>query len=204
MEVVLATGNPGKLKELKEIALDVAGNSKAVSELQLLLAPEGFNPDETGTTYEENAILKAREAGKLTGKISVADDSGIEVDALDGRPGLHSARYAPGNDANRRQKLLDELVGVPEGKRQARFICHMAVWSPDTNDIIYTVRGVWEGRIGFEERGTEGFGFDPIFYLPDIDTTAAELPAKEKNIHSHRGQAWRQVLAFMEKTFMPK
>lgn len=204
MQVVLATGNPGKLRELQEIALEVISDSASAGGLELLLAPAGFNPEETGATYEENAILKAREAGQLTGKFCVADDSGIEVDALDGRPGLRSARYAPGSDANRRQKLLEELNGVPEGRRQARFVCQMAVWSPDTSDIIYTAKGVWEGRIGFEERGTEGFGFDPIFYLTDTDKTAAELSAKEKNIHSHRGQAWRQVLGFFQKTFMPR
>lgn len=197
MKIVLATKNPGKLKELSEMAKELAE-----TEFEFLLAPDEFDPEETGNTYLENAIIKATEAARMTNEFSVADDSGLAVDALDGRPGVFSARYCEGTDGDRRAKLLGELKDVPEGKRGAQFVCCMAVCDPKDLTVIYTVETYWRGRIGFEERGSGGFGFDPIFYENNSDVTAAQLPAVEKNEKSHRGQAWRQVLAFMEKTFI--
>lgn len=197
MKIVLATKNPGKLKELSEMAKELAE-----TEFEFLLAPDEFDPEETGNTYLENAIIKATEAARMTDEFSVADDSGLAVDALDGRPGVFSARYCEGTDGDRRAKLLGELKDVPEGKRGAQFVCCMAVCDPKDLTVIYTVETYWRGRIGFEERGSGGFGFDPIFYENNSDVTAAQLPAVEKNEKSHRGQAWRQVLAFMEKTFI--
>ncbi len=170
--------------------------------IEFELAPREFDPKETGSTYLENAVIKAREAAMMTKSIAVADDSGLEVDALGGRPGLHSARYCQGDDGARRHKLLDELKTVAEGERQAAFVCWMAVYDPERDSTIYTAEGIWRGRIGFEERGEGGFGFDPIFYMNNSDITAAQLPSQEKNLKSHRGQAWRQVLAFLEKTFI--
>lgn len=166
------------------------------------LAPAQFNPEESGSTYLENAVIKAREAAMMTKSIAVADDSGLEVDALGGRPGLHSARYCEGDDGARRHKLLHEMKDVPKGERQAAFVCWMAVFDPEKNSTIYTAEGIWAGQIGFEERGDGGFGFDPIFYMNNSDVTAAQLSSQEKNLKSHRGQAWRQVLAFLEKTFI--
>lgn len=200
MRIVLATKNPGKLKELNELA------QGRLEGLELILAPDQFDPEETGTTYLENAIIKAREAARMTGLVSIADDSGIEVAALGGRPGIHSARYCEGNDRDRRLKLLDEMKDVPAGERQAQFVCWMAICDPNDKSqdqsIIYKAEGIWRGRIGFDERGAGGFGFDPVFYETDSDVTAAQLPAVEKNLKSHRGQAWREVLGFLEKTFI--
>ncbi len=186
MKLVLASKNPGKLKELAELA----GSS---STIEFILAPDDFDPEETGSTFEENAIIKAREAALMTGLPAIADDSGIVVDALDGRPGIKSARYCEGNDGDRRRKLLDEMKNVPQDKRQARFVCALAM-SDAKGDIIFTTLAAWEGRIGFEERGTNGFGYDPIF-LPDGEKgTAAELSSESKNSQSHRGQAFRRFL----------
>lgn len=177
-------------------------NELRETNFEFVLAPDDFGPEETGTTYLENAIIKAVEAARMTKLVSVADDSGLAVDALNGAPGVFSARYSEGSDANGRRKLLEQLKDVPEGKRGAQYVCCMAVCDPKDLQVIYTVETYWRGRIGFEERGTGGFGFDPIFYENNSDVTAAQIPAEEKNQKSHRGQAWRQVLAFMEKTFI--
>lgn len=186
MKLVLATKNPGKLKELKELA----GSSPTID---LVLAPDDFDPEETGSTFLENAIIKARAAALMTGTAAIADDSGIVVDALDGRPGIKSARYCEGDDGDRRRKLLDEMQGVPKGKRQARFVCALAM-SNASGEIVFTTQAAWEGQIAFNERGTNGFGYDPIF-LPDGETaSAAELSSESKNAQSHRGQAFKNFL----------
>lgn len=190
MKIVLATKNPGKLKEL----LELAGGAPW---LDLVLAPAEFDPEETGSTFLENATIKASAAARLTGLTAVADDSGLVVEALNGRPGIHSARYCEGDDKARRKKLLAELKDVPAGQRQAAFICNMAVANPDGR-VVQTAEGVWPGEIGFVERGENGFGYDPIFCLPGRDMTAAELPPSEKNVLSHRGQAWRAVLSYLQ------
>jgi len=195
VKIVLATKNPGKLRELSAMA-------EASPDLEFLMAPAEFDPEETGSTYLENAVIKAKEAARMTNIISVADDSGLSVDALDGRPGVHSARYCEGTDADRTRKLLKELESVPEGERGAEYVCCMAVCDPKDMSIIYQTECVWRGRLGFTEIGSGGFGFDPIFYENDSDVTSAQLPAVEKNLKSHRGRAWRQVLEFLEKTFI--
>ena len=169
MRIVIATTNAGKLKELKELA-------QANKGIEFVLAPPGFDVEETGQTFEENAIIKASAAAALTGLLSLADDSGIEVDALDGRPGIYSARYCEGSDADRRVKLLQELQSVPEPSRGAAFVCAMAVCVP-TGQAIFKTTTRWTGRVGFEERGANGFGFDPIFVLPERNQTAAEISA---------------------------
>ncbi|MBS2006886.1 MAG: RdgB/HAM1 family non-canonical purine NTP pyrophosphatase [Cyanobacteria bacterium SZAS TMP-1] len=189
MDLVLATQNKGKLKELKALA-------SAMPDLNLILAPPDFDPEETGSTFIENAVIKAREAARMTGVLSVADDSGICVDALDGRPGIHSARYCLGSDGDRRIKLLAEMAAVPVGKRQAAFVCAMALVSAQ-DELLFTCEARWPGELALAERGTHGFGFDPIFCPLGQAGTAAELEPHLKNEISHRGQAWRQVLNFL-------
>ncbi len=194
MKLCLATKNPGKLKELIKIAEEFG---RDVSGLELVLAPAEFNPEETGKTFLENAIIKATEAAKLSGLTAVADDSGLCVDALDGRPGVLSARYAEGDDAKGRAKLLAELKDIPTEKRTAAFVCAMALVEPNGN-IVFQVQKDWKGSIGVSERGTNGFGYDPIFIPDGLTITSAEMPTDDKNRISHRGQAWREVLASME------
>jgi len=192
LDLVLATQNQGKLKELKALAGSIAN-------LNLILAPPQFDPEETGSTFIENAVLKAREAARMTGKLAVADDSGICVDALDGRPGIHSARYSPGTDSDRRVKLLEEMAPVPQGKRQAAFVCAMALVDGQ-DQVLFTCEARWPGALAFDEKGSNGFGYDPIFCPEGTDTpglTAAELEPQLKNEVSHRAQAWRQVLNFL-------
>lgn len=187
MKVVLATKNPGKLKELQELASETP-------EIEFALAPPSFDADETGKTFLENAIIKAQEAARLTGCYALADDSGITVEYLDGAPGIHSARYCEGSDTDRRRKLMRE-VGNAEDRRAA-FICAMALSSPQ-GEILHSSLGRWFGEIGFDERGQNGFGYDPIFWLPEMQKTAAELSSEMKNRISHRAQAWRQMASFL-------
>lgn len=191
MKVVIATSNPGKLREFKALAANE-------SWLELVLAPEGFNPEETGKTFIENAKIKAKAAAQQTGLLSVADDSGLIIEALNGRPGIHSARYCEGSDADRTNKVLSELVDVPEDRRQGAFMCAMAVAEPDTS-ISHTVIRYWEGLIGREVRGENGFGYDPIFWPIGKNCTAAELDPAEKNRISHRGRAWLAIVDFLKQ-----
>jgi non-canonical purine NTP pyrophosphatase, rdgB/HAM1 family len=184
-KVVLATGNAGKVKEmaglLGEFGFEVLPQSDfAVTEA-----------DETGTTFIENAIIKARHAAKLTGLPAIADDSGLEVDALKGAPGVYSARYAgvDANDADNVAKLLDAMHDVDNNARQARFHC-VLVYMRHANDPTPLVcHGVWEGQIAHASQGDNGFGYDPVFLPHDQQCTAAEMPASEKKQRSHRGQA---------------
>jgi XTP/dITP diphosphohydrolase len=191
MKVILATTNPGKLKEFSELAKDEPW-------LELELAPSGFNPKETGKTFIDNAKIKALEAAKITGTIAIADDSGIVVEALDGKPGIHSARYCEGSDADRRAKLLQEMKGIPEDRRQASFVCAMVVAEPDGNFPFNSIR-VWLGQIATEEKGTNGFGYDPIFNPNNRSCTAAELTPEEKNQVSHRAQAFKQIVNYLKQ-----
>lgn len=180
MKFVAATNNKGKLRELDDIL------SKLGFEV-VSLQDAGFNGEieESGTTFEENAMIKAETAMKATGLAAVADDSGLEVDALGGAPGVYSARYAePGR---RKTRLLEELNNVPEEERTARFVSAIACAFPDGRRI--TVRGVCEGTILFECRGTGGFGYDPLFYVPEYGQTFAEMPMELKNRISHRARA---------------
>lgn len=197
MKVCIATKNPGKLKEL----INIAQESNENKDLELILAPAEFNPEETGSTFIENAIIKAREAARLSGLMSVADDSGLCVDALDGRPGIYSARYSDGDEAKGRAKLLAELKDVSTGRRTAAFVCAMALARPD-GTIVLTVEKGWEGSICTVEKGTNGFGYDPIFIPKGMNITSAEMFAEEKNRVSHRGQAWRAVLASLKAKYL--
>ncbi len=190
-EIVLASSNQGKVREINQL---LAG-------LDLQVQPQtGFGVpdiDETGLTFVENAILKARNAAQHTGLPAIADDSGIEVDALRGEPGIYSARYAGvgASDQANLEKLLRELGDLPEEKRTARFQCLMVYMRHATDPTPLICQGTWEGRILFEPRGENGFGYDPVFYVPTHNCSSAELPADIKNSLSHRGQALRKLLA---------
>ncbi len=188
--IVLATGNAGKLKEIREIFSVVDVDIVAQSEFD---TPEAI---EDGLSFVENAIIKARNAAAHTGLPALSDDSGIEVDALDGEPGIHSARYA-GDDESNIQRLLRELDGIAKEKRTARFQCVM-VYIRHANDPVPVIaHGVWEGRILSATQGQGGFGYDPVFYVPERDCSAAELTAEDKNVLSHRGKALRQMLTLL-------
>ena len=192
--IVLATGNAGKLKEIKDIFSDVNVDIAAQSEFD---TPEAI---EDGLSFVENAIIKARNAAAYTGLAALSDDSGIEVDALNGEPGIHSARYA-GNDESNIQRLLRELEGVPDEKRTARFQCVM-VYIRHANDPVPVItQGVWEGRILQAEQGDGGFGYDPVFYVPERDCSSAQLSAEDKNSLSHRGKALRQMLEILTSSY---
>ena len=197
--VVLATGNAGKLREFREL-LAAAGFDAEVVPQGALGVP---SPEETGTTFEANALLKARHAARLTGLPAIADDSGLEVDALGGRPGVRSARYAgPGaRDEDNNALLLRELQGVEPARRSARYRCAIACVLHADEPAPIVVDGRWEGRIALARRGAGGFGYDPLFLagaaapLDGPDLTAAELAAEHKHRVSHRGHALRALLA---------
>lgn len=189
--IILASNNPGKVREFNEL---LAG-----ADLQVVPQSEFGVPDieETGLSFVENAILKARNAAAHTGLPAVADDSGLEVDALQGAPGIYSARYAGAgaSDAANLQKLLAALREVPEPERAARFQCLMVYMRHERDPTPLIFQGTWEGRILFEPRGDNGFGYDPIFFVPEQECASAELPPEVKNRLSHRGQALRALVA---------
>ncbi|MEN8803450.1 MAG: RdgB/HAM1 family non-canonical purine NTP pyrophosphatase [Thiogranum sp.] len=188
--VVLASNNVGKVREFNQLLqgseIEVIPQSEfSVAEIE-----------ETGLTFVENALLKARNAAEYTGLPAVADDSGLEVDALQGAPGIYSARYAGAgaSDMENLQKLLDALKDGPDGKRSARFQCLMVYMRDPKDPTPRIFQGTWEGRILFEARGDNGFGYDPVFYVPDQRCSSAQLPAEAKNHLSHRGQALRLLV----------
>ena len=193
-KIVFATGNKGKVKEIQMILADLGVEVTTMKEEGIFVDVE-----ENGTTYEENAMIKAREVAKYTDAIVMADDSGLEIDYLNKEPGIYSARYM-GEDTSYRIKnnnLIDRLTGIPDEKRTARFVCAIAAVLPDGREL--TTRGVIEGRIGYEERGENGFGYDPIFYVPEFGKTTAELTEEEKNMVSHRGRALKLMKEELKK-----
>lgn len=189
--IVLASNNRGKIREFNELLTD----------LEIEVHPQGEfgvpEVEETGLTFVENAILKARHASLHTGLPAIADDSGIEVDALNGAPGIYSARYAGAGagDAANVEKLLEALQEVPEAERTARFQCLLVYMRHGSDPTPIICQGTWEGRILFEPVGENGFGYDPVFHVPTHLCSAAELPADVKNALSHRGQALRQLVS---------
>lgn len=190
MKVVLASGNAGKVREFMQLLSGVGMEVHPQSEFNV---PDA---DETGLTFVENAILKARNAAQLTGLPAIADDSGIEVDALQGQPGIYSARYAgvgAGAEACN-AKLLDALKDTPEAERTARFRCCIVMMQHAADPSPIIAEGSWEGRILEAASGSEGFGYDPLFYVPTHQMSAAELDASVKNQISHRGQALKALL----------
>jgi XTP/dITP diphosphohydrolase len=197
--LVIATNNAGKLREFEELLAGCGYDLRTPRQLGY-----AFEVEETGATFQENARLKAVAAALLTGKPALADDSGLEVDALGGRPGIYSARYAGGDrtaDGMDEQEqcriVLAEMEGVPEERRGARFRCVIAIAMP-SGDVRYA-DGVFEGRIGHELRGDNGFGYDPIFIVAGRSETSAELPPREKNAISHRGQAATEALVILKE-----
>ena len=190
MQLLVATTNPGKVREYKALLSGL--NVELVG-----LADVGITTevDETGTTYAENALLKARTYAKQSRLLTLADDSGLEVDALNGRPGLHSARYAP-DSPTRIRKLLAEMSDVPDDQRSAHFQCVIALAWPDGR--AQTTSGTCEGWIARAARGSNGFGFDPIFYMPEYNATLAELPEDIKNTISHRARASQKMRPILE------
>ena len=183
-KIIFATGNEGKMKEIRLLLEDLG-----LEVLSLKDAGIDMEIQEDGKTFEENAVIKAKAVMKQTGALVLADDSRLEIDYLNKEPGVYSARYL-GEDTSyhiKNQNLIDRLKGVPEEKRTARFVCVIAAALPDGR--ILTARGTIEGIIGYEERGEGGFGYDPIFWLPEYGCSTAELSMEKKNELSHRGKA---------------
>ena len=192
-KIVFATGNEGKMREIRDILKE--------TDAQILSMKEaGISADivEDGTTFEENAVIKAKavtrilkehDAETYRNAVVLADDSGLEIDYLNKEPGIYSARYLGENTpySVKNANLIERLAGVPDEKRTARFVCAIAAALPDGE--VVTTRGVIEGRIGYQEKGDNGFGYDPIFYVPELDCTTAQLSEEEKNRISHRGKA---------------
>ncbi|WJW75712.1 XTP/dITP diphosphatase [Thiohalobacter sp. IOR34] len=189
--IVLASGNKGKVREINQL---LAGHGIEVMPQSDFDVPE---IEETGLTFVENAILKARNAARHTGLPAIADDSGLEVDALQGAPGIYSARYAgPGaSDQANLEKLLEALADFPVEERSARFQCLMVYMRHGGDPTPLIFQGTWEGRILDAPRGENGFGYDPVFWVPEEGCSAAELSAARKNALSHRGQALRKLIA---------
>lgn len=189
-KIVLATGNQGKVKEL--------GQMLAPFNVEVLPQNHFNVPSiaETGTTFVENAIIKARHAAQVTGLPAIADDSGLEVDFLQGAPGIRSARFAgeAASDQDNWQKLLQQLDGIPSIQRTARFVCVLVYMTHEADPTPLICQGSWEGVISESPCGSNGFGYDPVFYLADENCCSAELTATRKNQLSHRGQALRQFI----------
>ena len=186
--IIFATGNPGKIREIREILADFGVEVVSMNDagIQLEIA-------EDGKTFAENALIKARTVCDASGEITMSDDSGLVVDALDGEPGIYSARWLGETTSYdvKNAEILHRLEGVPEEQRSARFVCAVACVFPDGTEL--TSEGVFEGRIGYESKGENGFGYDPIFYVPSEGRYSAELSPEEKNSMSHRGQALRKM-----------
>lgn len=192
--IVFATGNVGKVKEIQMIMADTGMEVVSMKEAGITIDIE-----EDGKTYEENAMIKARAVAQYTDAIVMADDSGLEIDYLDKEPGIYSARYM-GEDTPysvKNANLIERLNGVPDEKRTARFVCAIAAVLPDGTGL--TTRATIEGRIDYEEKGSHGFGYDPIFYVPQFGKTTAELTEEEKNQVSHRGKALQLMKEEMRK-----
>jgi XTP/dITP diphosphohydrolase len=195
MNLLIATHNPGKLAEYRELLRDLP-----VELTSLLEQGMQFEPEETSPTFEANAVLKATAFAGLSGLPTLADDSGLEIDALNGAPGVHSARYGGtgrGEDARRIQLVLSQLADVPWPRRTARFRCVVALAAPGRP--VQTAHGSVEGIIGREPQGEHGFGYDPIFFLPGYNCTMAQLPTRTKNRISHRAVAIRAALPLIQK-----
>lgn len=192
-KIIAATKNRGKLKEIAQLLSDLPYDVISMTDAGMT-----DDIDESGATFEENALIKARAVWKVTGETVIADDSGLEVDHLGGAPGVYSARYAGegATDADRNHKLLSALAGVPADKRSARFVCAAALIFPDGRELV--VRGTCEGYIAEEPAGDNGFGYDPLFYVPEFGLTIAQMDAELKNSISHRGNALRKILDILE------
>ncbi|MBK8815761.1 MAG: RdgB/HAM1 family non-canonical purine NTP pyrophosphatase [Methylococcaceae bacterium] len=192
-QIILASNNQGKIREIQFLLPDyeIIPQSEVVQ----------TEAEETGLTFVENALLKARHAAQHCHLPVIADDSGLAVDALDGEPGIYSARYAGigANDKDNNDRLLLELTDVPFEERTARFICLLVMLDHAADPVPRIAQGVWEGRILFHPQGANGFGYDPLFWVPSHHCSSAELPPEVKNSLSHRGQALRQLASLLKK-----
>lgn len=200
-KIIFATGNEGKMNEIKEIMKDFIEKHEII---MMSLKEAGVDADivEDGKTFEENALIKARAVARLADAVILADDSGLEVDFLDKAPGIYSARFL-GEDTSydiKNQYILDKLAGVEEEKRTARFVCAIACVFPGGKELC--TRGTIEGRVSHEIKGENGFGYDPIFYVPEYGCTTAELFADRKNEVSHRGRALAAMMSELDKYYI--
>lgn len=193
-KILIATTNQGKIEEIRNLVKGLPAVFLSLSEV-----PDIPEVVEDGTTFEENALKKARTMAQSTGMVTLADDSGLCVDALNGRPGVHSARYAgeDASDEDKYRRILAEMQDVPDSQRSARFECALALVAPDGEERLF--RGVCKGLITRAPRGSSGFGYDPIFYFEDAGCTFAEMDRESKNQVSHRGRALRQFAEFLRK-----
>ena len=198
-KLLIATRSKGKFPE---IVSELNGlpfvflNLTSVPEL-----PSNFEVEEPASTFEGNSIIKAMTLGKKTGLLTLAEDAGLEVDVLNGRPGVYTARYTPGTDEDRYKKLLSELQGITEEKRTARFRAIITIYDPE-NDKVRICEGIYEGRIALEPKGSKGFGYDPVFYNIELGKTNAEMTIEEKNQVSHRGKALRKAKEILRQDFL--
>ncbi len=194
---IVATGNSGKIAEIKRILKDLPFKVVTMSDA-------GFEGDieETGSTFEENALIKAEAVHSRTGGYVMADDSGLMVDYLNGMPGVFSSRFAgeTADDNERNRRILELMEGVPFSSRNAKFVCAIAVVNPDGSHFI--VKDICEGYIGTEKKGSNGFGYDPVFYMPEYGKTTAEMSPDEKNAVSHRGKALKKMIFELKRKVM--
>lgn len=188
MRIIFATGNEDKMREIRMIMKDLGMEILSMKEAGIHVSPE-----ENGKTFEENAMIKAKAVAACCKDIVLADDSGLEIDALNKEPGVYSARYLGENTSYhvKNHNLIERLEGVPEEQRTARFVCAIVAVLPDGN--VFQTKAAMEGRIGYEERGENGFGYDPIFMLPEYGMSSAEITAELKNQLSHRGKALQMM-----------
>jgi len=198
-KLLIATRSKGKFPEIVDQLQDLSYGFTNLNEIPGL--PKNFEVEEPATTFEGNAIIKAMTYGKKTGLLTLAEDAGLEIDALGGRPGIYSARYAPGTDEDRYRKVLGELQDTPDEKRTARFVAVIAIYDPE-NDKVRICRGECEGKIITKPCGTKGFGYDPIFYNTQLHKTNAQMSIQEKNSISHRGRALQKAKEILKTEFI--
>ncbi len=192
LKIVLATSNPHKVEEINAICESF--------DVEFVMPPKGFDPIEDGKTFEENVLIKAKAACNLTKMLTLADDSGLCVEALNGEPGIYSARYA-GTQKEKIQKLLEVLKDVHENKRSAKFVCAMVLLDKN-GEVLFSTRGECFGKIAFQAKGINGFGYDPIFIVDGGNSTMAQLSEEEKNKISHRGIALQKILHYINKNLI--
>ncbi len=197
LKIALGTSNPHKLEEINDMLNEIHPDS-----VEFVLVEGNFDPVENGTTFEENSYIKAAEAAKIMGIPALADDTGLCVDALEGRPGLYSARYAP-DQKSKISKLLAELDGVEKDKRSAHFVCTMTLVAPDGKKL-HTQTGKIEGFIDTKPSGEHGFGYDPVFFIPELNKTMADMTLKEKNTLSHRARALKPMVEWIKSHLTDK
>ena len=191
IKIALGTSNPHKLEEINDMIQEIHPDS-----VEFVLVEGEFDPIENGTTFEENSYIKAAEAAKIMGIPALADDTGLCVDALDGRPGIYSARYAT-DQKSKISKLLDEMKDVEQKNRKAHFVCTMTLVTPN-GEKLFSNTGRIDGYIDTKPSGEHGFGYDPLFFIPNLNKTMAEMTLKEKNTLSHRARALRPMIEWIK------